>query len=333
VSKGAPRKHGWRIAALVAGVLVAAVAVAVAVALVITSQPGFYERYTGLQRRHTTLASSAHAGIDCVVCHTDPSQALGSASARVAEFYSSLVSTSTELSFVSFQLPTNDACLQCHRYAWSSDASKTANVPHPAHMRVADETRECVLCHKWVAHEETYQAKHTTMPFSAVCASFQCHVGTKASTDCQNCHHVLQGTAAEWVQAHPPVVRAVGPSACLEFCHKPEQCELCHTTGKTPVLPASVATASAGPIEQAHVKSDWLTQHGTTSLQDPARCSVCHISRDECADCHAQRPAFHDPISTWYTRHKDLATDTRRCLTCHEQPWCDECHATFKETR
>jgi hypothetical protein len=333
VSAAAKKSKRGRIVAIVVGAVVAVAVIAVAVALVVTSQPGFYDRYTGLQRRHTTLESSAHAGIDCVVCHTDQATSLGAAVARVGEFYNSLISTSTELAFVSFQPPTSEACLQCHRYDWSDESSKTAQVPHPAHLRVSMETRDCVSCHKWVAHEEVYQAKHTTMPFSAVCASFQCHVGVKTSTDCQNCHHVLQEATGDWLKLHPPVVRANGPNSCLEFCHKPEQCVLCHTTGKTPVLPSSVPTASAGPIEQAHMGADWLSQHGTIALQDPTRCTVCHISEQECVDCHSQRPAFHDPIATWLTRHQPLGTDTPRCLTCHQQPWCDQCHALFKATK
>lgn len=321
------------IVAIVVGAVVALVAIAIIVALAVATQPSFFDRFTGLQRRHATLESSVHAGIACVVCHVPRSAALGSAAALVGEFYSSLVTTSTELAFFTFQPPSSEACLQCHRYAWSSDASKTADVPHPAHLRVTDETRDCVVCHKWVAHEEVYQAKHTTMPFSAVCASFQCHVGVKTSADCQNCHHVLQEATGDWLKLHPPVVRANGPNSCLEFCHKAEQCVLCHTTGKTPVLPSSVPTASAGPIEQAHIKPDWLAQHGTIALQDPTECTVCHISEQECVDCHSQRPAFHDPISTWFSRHVPLATDTRRCLTCHQQSECDKCHALFKATK
>jgi hypothetical protein len=325
------RRFG-RIVLWVVVALVIAALTAVGVALAFTSQSPFFAKYPDLARREVTLEASAHRGIPCVRCHTGARGSVIENAALVGDFYSSLFATSTAPVFFSFTPPSSEACLGCHRDAWSQDSSKTANVPHPAHLRVASETRDCVTCHRWTAHEEPYQAKHTTMPFSAVCASFQCHVGTKTSLDCVNCHHVLQETAGDWVKNHPPVVRAAGPGGCLEFCHKSEQCVECHTTGRTPVLPSSLATASAGPIEQAHVKPDWLSQHGTIALQDPAKCSVCHISNGECVDCHSQRPAFHDPAATWLTRHKDLATDTRRCLTCHQQPWCDACHAQFKET-
>lgn len=326
-------KRVRRLLLWIAAALLIAAVTAIGVALAFTSQSAFFAKFEALQRRDMTLESSAHRGIPCLTCHTGTRGAAVEGAALVGDFYVSLFTSSTAPVYFAFTSPGSDACLGCHRDAWSQDSSKTADVPHPAHLRVTTETRDCVSCHRWTAHEETYQTKHTTMPFSAVCASFQCHVGTKTSKDCVNCHHVLQEGAGVWKRTHPPVVQAAGPDGCLEFCHKPEQCVECHTTGRTPVLPSSLATASAGPIELAHVKPDWLAQHGTIALEDPLRCSVCHISQDECADCHSQRPAFHDPADTWLTRHKDVASDTRRCLTCHVQPWCDECHAKFKETR
>ena len=108
---------------------------------------------------------------------------------------------------------------------------------------------------------------------------------------------------------------------------------MCHTTGKTPEFASSPYPAGVQLIEKEHVKADWLEQHGTYALQDAARCKVCHVSEGECEDCHAIRPAFHDPKSTWLARHKDLAKDERRCLTCHEKKWCDDCHEKFKEMK
>jgi hypothetical protein len=322
-----------RIAAIVGAAIVVLAVIAVAVALLATTGPAFFERYQGLERRHTMLAASAHSGVDCVVCHTDPAKAFASDAARVAEFYSSLVTTSTELAFFKFQPPTNAACLECHLYAWSVDPTRTAQVPHPAHLSVATETRDCVSCHRWVAHEEAYQAKHETMPFSGVCVSFGCHVGTVQRSDCGTCHHALAPSQVAWKTQHAVVVREIGPNACMQ-CHKPSQCDECHTTGAATDLPSIVPTLGAS-VEAQHVKSDWLSQHGTVALKDPSVCSSCHISNGECLDCHTQRPAFHDPISTWLVRHQPLGTapNLPRCLTCHTQSFCDACHAQFKETR
>jgi nitrate/TMAO reductase-like tetraheme cytochrome c subunit len=318
-----------RVVAGVVAVAVLALAVAVGVAVAATSDAGFVNRYHELQRRYTTLQSSTHRGIACGTCHESRAGVAGLA-ARVNDYYGSLTGTPTLPTFNAFAPPSNEACLACHRYDWSDDASRTASVPHPAHLRTDTETRPCVSCHKWTAHEEPYQLRHKTMPFSVVCASFACHVGTKQQADCVNCHHVLQETKGDWRVNHPAAVRASGPNACLETCHKSAQCEECHTTGSSTTLPSSIATASSTAIETLHVKSGWLSEHGTIALQDPVKCTTCHISEGECQDCHAIRPPFHDPASTWLVRHKDVAKDTRRCLTCHEQPWCDACHAQFK---
>lgn len=313
--------------------LVVATVVAVSVALLVTARPGYFAKYQRLERRHATLQTSVHRDTACNVCHVDRRGAFVSGAARVGDFYRGLVSTPVEPLFMAMTKPGNDACLACHRYDWSDEASKTMKIPHPAHLRVASETRECVTCHKWTAHEEAYQVKHTSMPFSGVCASFGCHVGTKPLDACVNCHHVLQEGRGEWKLVHRATVRSYGPNACLEFCHDADQCRLCHTTGRTPVLPSGVATAGVSAVERLHVRRDWIAQHGAIALEDPRKCIVCHVSEGECADCHSQRPAFHGPQETWLTRHKALSKDERRCLTCHKKPWCDECHKQFKEMR
>lgn len=326
------RKRPGRVAVWAGIGLAVAIVAAIAVPVVATSQTSYLNRYHDLQRRYTTLASSVHSDIPCLTCHAAKTGVAGVV-ARVGEFYGSLIETPTAPAFTELAAPTDAACLACHSYVWSDEASRTAKVPHPAHLRTITETRSCVSCHKWTAHEETYQARHTTMPFSAVCASFPCHVGTKASTDCVTCHHVLQERNGDWKAIHPTAVRENGPNGCLESCHEVKQCEECHTTGKATTLPSSIATAGVTTIEQQHVKPDWLAQHGTVALEGPAKCQTCHVSDGECLDCHAQRPAFHGPRSTWLTRHVPLSKDARRCLTCHRQPMCDDCHAQFKETR
>jgi len=311
-------------------VLAVAIIAAVAVPVVATSQASYLHRYHELQRRHTTLGASAHRGIPCVTCHGAKGGVAG-VSARMRDFYSTLEGTPTLPAFTDLDPPTDAACLACHTHGWSDDASRTAQVPHPAHLRTISESRDCVSCHRWVAHEEAYQAKHTTMPFSVVCASYPCHVGTKASADCVDCHHVLHEGKDDWRTTHPVAVRANGPNGCLENCHKSAQCEECHATGKATDLPSSIPTAGVVTIEQQHVKPTWLSQHGEIALEAPGRCQTCHVSDGECLDCHSQRPAFHGAPSTWLVRHVPLAEDPAGCLTCHEQPWCDSCHDQFRE--
>jgi hypothetical protein len=320
--------------ALWAVVALAIVAVsAVAVALAFSAQPSYFEKYKGLALRHTRLESSSHKSVPCTVCHADTANPVAYDAALVGDFYVGLFEATPTLSLVKFSPPTRAACLSCHRDDWSDQSARTAKVPHPAHLRVADEPRDCVTCHKWVAHEETYQAKHKTMPFSAVCASFGCHVGTKQPTDCVSCHHVLQEGPAVWRATHKLTVAKNGPGGCVEKCHTPAQCNQCHTTGTTPTITVDFTTASATAIGKKHVQPTWMSVHGSLALADPKACTTCHVSEGECQDCHLQRPAFHGSTTTWLKAHQTLGTNTPRCLTCHEQKMCDTCHEQFKQTR
>ncbi|TLM99358.1 MAG: hypothetical protein FDZ75_00250 [Actinobacteria bacterium] len=314
---------------LVVGIMVAAVGVAIYA----TSQPGYFARYHLLQRSADTLARSSHAGLACNACHVDTRGAVLYEAALIGDFYRGLVKTPKLPVFVRMPTPRRSACLQCHREDWSYESTRTLNVPHPAHLRVADEKRECVTCHKWVAHEETYMRKHKGMPFSTVCASFPCHVGTKRPAECRTCHHQLQPSLASWKQTHPQTVRAVGPGGCLERCHEADQCRTCHTTGKRPRFKILATQVGVEAIEREHVKASWISRHGAMALADQRKCILCHVSTGECRDCHAKRPAFHGPQATWLGRHQKLGKNKPRCLTCHEQKWCEACHAQFKEMR
>ena len=316
------------------GVVAVLLVVAVGVAAYATSQPSFFTRYESYHRSYATLQSSGHKGVACTACHVGPAGSLGYRIALVADFYTSLFGKQDAPTFGKLEPPSRQACMACHAYDWSMDAKKTSKVPHPAHLRVASETRDCVSCHRWIGHEEAYMQQHTKMPFSVVCASFGCHVGVKPAADCKNCHHQLQQSLDTWKAVHPQVVRSYGANACLEQCHSADQCRTCHTTGKTPTFPGVIQASTVSTIEAAHVKPNWLTQHGTFALQDQSKCLTCHVTLGECQDCHSHRPAFHGTDNTWWIgNHKNFAKDTRRCYTCHQKSWCDACHQQFKEMR
>jgi len=306
--------------------------VAVALPLTATSTPKFFSRYHLLQRRYVNLSGSAHEGIGCRVCHE--TQPIENGAALVGDFYAGLVKVGETPKYFKFAPPTNDACLQCHDEDWSHDATRTARIPHPAHVRVADETRPCTGCHKWTAHLETYMEKHKKMPFSGVCVSYGCHVGTKQPDQCYDCHHVLEQTAAEWDEKHPEVAMTAGESSCLESCHEVEQCQTCHTTGKKPDFGTPTIQVVPGTIEALHTSPDWTGKyHGTEALKNRDKCMICHQNQDECAECHRFRPAFHGKPLTWIGTHakhtKDVADP--RCIECHKKAFCEDCHAKFKE--
>lgn len=183
--------------AIVVGVLLAAlVAVAVAIPLIATSSPRFFSRYHLLERRYVHLGESAHEGIGCRSCHQTAAVANGFA--LIGDFYASLVSTRAVPAYFKFQPPRREACLKCHAGDWNSEAKRIERIPHPAHQRVAAETRECVTCHKWTAHLESYMPAHEKMPFSGVCVAYGCHVGTKVTDQCFDCHHVLRNSGEQW---------------------------------------------------------------------------------------------------------------------------------------
>jgi hypothetical protein len=326
-----PGSRRRRITLLVALALALAFA-SVAVPLLVTSTPYFFSRYHLLERKYVNLEGSAHEGIGCRTCHeTNP---VANGLALVADFYTSLVTTAPTPANFTFAPPKSEACLSCHANDWSDEASRTSRVPHPAHQRVSSETRDCVTCHKWTAHLESLMPKHKTMPFSGVCVAYGCHVGTKTTSQCFDCHHILHEDAAQWTKAHAAVVRKTGENACLESCHQVTQCQLCHTTGQKPVFSGLRIEVGMKSIETLHVRKDWTQKyHGTEALKGESRCMLCHQSQAECGECHLQRPEFHGAVLTWIGRHKDATKriDDPRCLTCHALPWCEDCHRQFKE--
>lgn len=323
-----------RIATIAIGAAAIVLVIAVIVGVYATGKPAFYAQYKHLAGNARQLTTSAHRELVCGDCHADSRGPIVHQAALVGDFYRGLVGKRIDPVFFKMERPTNDACLKCHREDWSMDAKRTSKLPHPAHLRVATETRECVGCHKWTAHEETYMQKHKAMPFSRVCASFGCHVGFKQKDECKNCHHVLQDTKGPWRSEHPKTVRAAGANGCLESCHEVAQCRLCHQTGKTPVFKGPAVQTGVQLIEVKHVRKDWLSQHGTFALADQSKCMLCHVSIGECQHCHTRRPAFHGSQATWIGRHKKVAKGhENRCLACHKKPFCDDCHAQFKEMR
>ena len=304
---------------LVAIAVAALLAVAIVVPLMATSTAKFFSRYHTLERRYVNLGDSAHEGIGCRKCHE--TRPIANGLALVADFYTSFVTTDTTPRYFKFEPPTREACLACHEDEWSTETDRTDRIPHPAHLRVASETRNCVDCHKWTAHLEPYLDKHKEMPFSGVCVAYGCHVGTKSTDECFNCHHVLHENGEQWQTEHPAIVAQVGDSGCLEQCHQVDQCQVCHTTGVRPTFTGQLKLeTSMKAIEKLHVKPEWTAQyHGEQALLNPKNCLLCHQSEGECDECHRDRPTFHGSTETWIGRHSKTSkrVDDPRCLAWH----------------
>ena len=325
------RIHASRVA-IGGAVVLLLVAVLLPIALTAAS-PTFFNRYHELSLNSDNLENSRHKGLACSRCHIDERGPVVHSLAVVGDFYAGLLTDQKTPRFVRFDSPPREACLSCHETAWSHDPKRTSRVPHRAHMRVSTEERECVTCHKWTAHDETYMVKHKDMPFSGVCVAYGCHVGTKQPEDCDSCHHALREDV-DWRLEHSKVVAVAGANGCLETCHDAEQCRQCHTTGVRPTFDGLATETGLREIERLHVREDWPTTHGAEALKDQGACMQCHITDGECRSCHQHRPESHGSEKTWIGQHSKVSeVDDPRCLTCHKKEWCDECHEQFKEMR
>jgi hypothetical protein len=282
---------------------------------------------------YEALQGSTHAGISCSECHGRSGQAVMQAAAATGEFYRSIFIRSGAPLFVEMQPPTSEACLDCHETDWAHDSERITAIPHPAHLAVRRETRDCVGCHKWTAHQEEELETHQTMPFSGVCVSYGCHVGWNEPDTCSNCHHSLEEKDGEFKTAHPDIVLASGDGACLETCHQVNQCQQCHTTGVSPDFGPINVEEELQEIEALHVRASWVQQHGKTALEDQSKCLRCHVSTGECDSCHERRPDSHGPGDTWIGQHKNADAEEPHCVTCHETAWCEDCHDQFEEMR
>lgn len=320
------------IIALVAGALFAGVVLFV-LPVIGAGSPGFFSAYHSLGSAYENLEASAHEGIACGRCHVDSRGPVVGTAALAADFYSNLFRSEKSPRFVRFDPPKREACLGCHESGWSDDLKRTSTIPHPAHLRISDEKRNCVTCHKWTAHQEAYMQKHKKMPFSGVCVAYGCHVGTKTADQCFDCHHVLSAQAKRWPTEHPAVVQRTGANTCMETCHETTECRQCHTTGKKPKVEGLVTRTGLTQLERAHIAGDWMERHGAQALKGQAVCMECHVSDGECRACHTQRPKSHGSFTTWIGTHskKAKSEDEPRCLTCHEKPFCVDCHKQFEE--
>jgi len=309
-----------------------AILVAFSVPTLFVSQESVFARISGFEDNYAALQESRHADARCTDCHVDERGPVVFAVALAVDYYRSFFVEVADSSLVRIERPKREACLRCHEHDWAFNAERRLAIPHPAHLRVSEETRECVDCHKWTAHMEYQLEAHARMPLSGVCAASGCHAGWRSSDSCADCHHVLLEQPVAWTKEHPQVVLASGAGGCLELCHDAPQCRQCHTTGESPFT-GELARTVRSELETLHTRSDWVVQHGLRALDDQNECRSCHISTGECQNCHSQRPASHGPEDMWIAAHPDAVTRDDQCVTCHDQQTCDYCHDLFKEGR
>jgi hypothetical protein len=159
--------------------------------------------------------------------------------------------------------------------------------------------------------------------------------------------HAAAGIACE--TCHPAGTSQAGTDnllpemdTCAE-CHDiadETTCSQCHANPQAAAAAPRVTTMVQKFSHAKHLGqgTDCAACHGAAAKSEPqlpekALCRRCHETasgRADCALCHAEnealRPATH--TDQWLALHATEArVDESRCLVCHTQTDCQECHA------
>ncbi len=234
-------------------------------------------------------------------------------------------------------------CEACHPdYMEQPGTAGDLVFSHPVHI---DQDIECVTCHEPpLGHFET--------PAPMMMACLSCHEGETAPNQCANCHRKLDeiapGIDEPAVHLNPdPATRKT-----CEKCHDVQVwCEQCH--GLIMPHPATwkkehgeVALTQSDTCVKCHQSKDptfcidchgvemphpafWYSSHGDVAEANPDSCEGCHPPvLDLCNRCHH---AGYEPTPQWPDGPEHAAAVAAKgveaCLVCHEQSFCDECHA------
>lgn len=140
-----------------------------------------------------------------------------------------------------------------------------------------------------------------------------------ARLECAACH----ADVAE--QQDVPLQPLVRKGDCMD-CHRRHgagaTCDTCHTAIDADWQPPS------------H-RQGWLRDHGDCvrlgSERSADRCELCHQGGRSCQACHReQAPADHDHTFRVRTHGLMAAVDRSRCMVCHTQDSCQQCHETTR---
>lgn len=168
------------------------------------------------------------------------------------------------------------------------------------------------------------------------------HKGHLNEAECADCH----GDVA--TSKGPTLGRFIGKGdhgGCAE-CHEvDENCNKCHIGSDRKVrltredrgLRFSHALHQKVACKRCHAAALEATTPGTIELAGHPTCDPCHReARDKlnCTLCHRDltrqdlRPIGALAHSgNFVRRHGQLAQDTARCASCHDQTFCSDCHA------
>lgn len=218
-------------------------------------------------------------------------------------------------------LPKGKLCDTCHG---------ASHPPPPQVQGQPKQKRNCGMCHELNVHGLV--AKSVVIPPARLRFSHKAH----KETPCARCHSNL-ATAELATRDHLPT-----EASCLE-CHngktQSNACQLCHpqsSSGKLKVradAPAGMtalvpSTSRRGPM--AH-DLRFVFDHANIARAQRDQCMNCHVEQF-CSDCHGNgmRPLQIHPAGFLGTHGMDASTNTRACMSCHQQATdCRACHLRF----
>lgn len=287
------------------------VGIVLVVGSLVSSSPSVCGLCHGAQAR--SLAASPHRNVGCYGCHLASGgwSVLEAKSEELFTMYPAYLGGRRSVS-AGVRI-SRAACTACHE--WTPETASAGGV-RIVHAKCAAAPAKCDSCHSDVAHPGAVRWARTT----DMGACIGCHAATDARVGCSACHvgeapksRPATGTLGvvhgrRWEKTH-----GMADLRTCSACHQPSKCASCHET----TLPHPVGFAAS---------------HGGQARAAGAKCSMCHQDSAMCDACHGlpmPHPADIRP------KHGTLATslDDPRCLKCHREFDCRNCHARHGHPR
>jgi hypothetical protein len=168
--------------------------------------------------------------------------------------------------------------------------------PKQGNVLARPDKEACFLCH----------TKYRTIsPSGDLLIPHRAHVEVLKLT-CADCHKWLVHKRNPKGMNTPTMANCLG---CHNGKRAPGACKSCHTEKAYPA---------------SHKAVDWLKVHSERTKE--INCAQCHGWTPEyCQQCHRRRPPGH--AGNWKKLHSGPAKiNSKRCMVCHRQEKCLECH-------
>lgn len=323
----------------------------------VSNQPGFCLNCHEIRPAYDQWRTSAHYGVTCVNCHTEPGI---SGIIKVNVVGAQHLATH----FLSdYEVPAeadvrDSSCLSCHPRESRPEVGMTGTlrIAHAKHNQ-----QQCADCHGRLVHVNGAQEISTAPKNHAVRDCSVCHTEINAphgdaTLACTSCHSGL-------IPKHDEArVRGVMPRESCQECHQKvkvgsaEYCQTCHVSPHGVQVPCSRCHTSKEswtehtfnhPVALVGRHTDLSCEkcHGNKTLSGlKYDCVLCHKPPEKhianpgnCANCHS--PEGWKPVKV-IADHRFPQTHgaaNGNCTACHpggntKQAVCTTCHDKAEAT-